>query len=63
MARAAVGLAIVSIGQDGVGQSFSAVVLTSGTAIVVERHNGTLFAVTVPQPDLLAALLTTLAAR
>jgi len=52
MARAAVGLAIVSIGQDGVGQSRSAVVLTSGPAIVVERHNGTLFAV-----------LTTLAAR
>ena len=63
MARAAVGLAIVSIGQDGVGQSCSAVVLTSGPAIVVERHNGTLFAVTVPQPDLPAALLTTLAAR
>jgi hypothetical protein len=41
----------------------SAVVLTSGPAIVVERHNGTLFAVTVPQPDLPAALLTTLAAR
>jgi hypothetical protein len=41
----------------------SAVVLTSGPAIVVERHNGTLFAVTVPQPDLPAALLTTLATR
>ena len=41
----------------------SAVVLTGGPAIVVERHNGTLFAVTVPDPALPAALLTTLAAR
>jgi hypothetical protein len=41
----------------------SAVVLTSGPGIVVQRHNGTLFAVTVPEPDLPAALLTTLAAR
>ena len=41
----------------------SAVVLTGGPAIVVERHNGTLFAVTVPDPTLPAALLTTLAAR
>ena len=41
----------------------SAVVLTSGPGIVVERRNGTLFAVTVPDPELPAALLTTLAAR
>lgn len=41
----------------------SAVVLTGGPGIVVERQNGTLFAVTVPDPDLPAALLTTLAAR
>ena len=31
--------------------------------MVVERHNGTLFAVTVPEPELPAALLSTLAAR
>ncbi|TFD88619.1 hypothetical protein E3T61_12400 [Cryobacterium lactosi] len=41
----------------------SAIVLTSGPGIVVERQNGTLFAVTVPDPALPAALLTTLAAR
>jgi len=41
----------------------SAVVLTGGPGIVVERHNGTLFAVTVPEAELPAALLTTLAAR
>jgi hypothetical protein len=41
----------------------SAVVLTAGPAIVVQRHNGTLFAVTIPEAELPAALLTTLAAR
>ncbi|NQX28407.1 DUF3093 family protein [Microbacteriaceae bacterium VKM Ac-2854] len=41
----------------------SAVVLTGGPAIVVRRRNGTRFAVTVPEPALPAALLTTLAAR
>ena len=41
----------------------SAVVLTRGPGMVVERHNGTLFAVTVPEPELPAALLSTLAAR
>jgi hypothetical protein len=41
----------------------SAVVLTDGPAIVVERHNGTVFAVTVPAAELPAALLTTLASR
>jgi hypothetical protein len=41
----------------------SAVVLTNGPGIVVQRKNGTAFAVTVPEPELPAALLTTLAAR
>jgi hypothetical protein len=41
----------------------SAVVLTSGPGIVVQRHNGTVFAVTVPEPELPTALLSTLAAR
>jgi hypothetical protein len=41
----------------------SAVVLTSGPGIVVQRHNGTVFAVTVPEPELPVALLTALAAR
>lgn len=41
----------------------SAVVLTGGPGIVVQRRNGTQFAVTVPEAELPAALLTTLAAR
>lgn len=41
----------------------SAVVLTGGPGIVVQRQNGTMFAVTVPDAELPAALLTTLAAR
>jgi hypothetical protein len=41
----------------------SAVVLTGGAGIVVERRNGTVFAVTVPDAELPAALLTTLASR
>jgi hypothetical protein len=41
----------------------SAVVLAGGPAIVVERHNGTVFAVTVPEAELPAALLTTLSSR
>ena len=41
----------------------SAIVVASGPALVVERTNGTLFAVTLPEPELPAALLTTLAAR
>jgi hypothetical protein len=41
----------------------SAVVLTSGRGIVVQRHNGTIFAVTVPEPEVPVALLTALAAR
>jgi hypothetical protein len=41
----------------------SAIVVAGGPAIVVERTNGTLFAVTVPDPELPAALLTALAAR
>jgi len=41
----------------------SAIVMAAGPAIVVERTNGTLFAVTVPDPEVPAALLTALAAR
>jgi len=41
----------------------SAIVVAGGPGIVVERTNGTLFAVTVPEPELPAALLSTLAAR
>jgi hypothetical protein len=41
----------------------SAVVLAGGPAIVVERRNGTVFAVTVPEAELPAALLSTLASR
>ncbi|ANP73563.1 DUF3093 family protein [Cryobacterium arcticum] len=41
----------------------SAIVVAGGPALVVERTNGTLFAVTLPEPELPAALLTTLAAR
>ncbi|MET0955410.1 MAG: hypothetical protein ABWY68_05625 [Cryobacterium sp.] len=41
----------------------SAIVVAGGPGIVVQRTNGTLFAVTVPEPELPAALLTTLAAR
>lgn len=41
----------------------SAIVVAGGPGIVVERTNGTLFAVTVPAPELPAALLSTLAAR
>lgn len=41
----------------------SAILVTGGPGIVVERTNGTLFAVTVADPELPAALLTALAAR
>jgi len=41
----------------------SAVILAGGPGIVVERRNGTLFAVTVPEAELPAALLSSLAAR
>ena len=41
----------------------SAIVVAGGPGIVVQRTNGTLFAVTVPEPELPAALLTALAAR
>ncbi|QYF72375.1 hypothetical protein [Cryobacterium sp. PAMC25264] len=41
----------------------SAIVVARGPGLVVERTNGTLFAVTLPEPELPAALLTTLAAR
>ena len=41
----------------------SAIVVAGGPGIVVQRTNGTLFAVTLPEPELPAALLTTLAAR
>lgn len=41
----------------------SAIVMAGGPGLVVERTNGTLFAVTMPEPELPAALLTTLVAR
>jgi len=41
----------------------SAIVVAGGPGIVVERTNGTLFAVTVPDAELPAALLTTLVGR
>ncbi|WP_165065415.1 hypothetical protein [Marisediminicola senii] len=41
----------------------SAIVLAGGPGIVVQQHNGTTFAVTVPEPELPAALLTALAKR
>ena len=41
----------------------SALVLTGSRGLVVKRRNDTVFAVTLPEPELPAALLTTLAAR
>ena len=41
----------------------TAIVVSGRRGILVERTNGTHFAVTVPDPELAVALLTTLAAR